>query len=356
MAGTISRRLHCALAVGLAVAAVVGLDSASVPVAFNTEGRFGRGVAPKVTPSLLVPVYQGLSLVRERKIGTELMEPVMLLQEEMEKLKMEGLEEPVWLGSPTSGTLKELQEKYVGNSEDGFWMLDLSTLPEAPSSTTLGVPGARWAKLRDRNAAPSVCDLLEDDHAALLAVAAGLSNWHRSVRFCAKCGGPTESFRSGSNRRCSACGSRFRPRVDPAMIVLVTSGRRCLLGRKASWPPGRFSALAGFVEFGETLEECVRREVREESGVVVDDHSIRFVASQPWLFPRSLLLGFTAEAADDTIDVDQDELEEVKWFEASYLRRQLLSADKDSADDFNIPSKTSLAHSLIKGWLHEVES
>ena len=281
MAGTISRRLHCALAVALAVAAVVGLDSASVPVAFNTEGRLGRGVAPKVTPSLLVPVYQGLSLVRERKIGTELMEPVMLLQEEMEKLKMEGLEEPVWLGSPTSGTLKELQEKYVGNSEDGsliasaefgdkrswwiftiaarkgllliqvytvlyctsflgpyrvlkaspntqeltfhrtdhqlisiylwfswihletsyfcstirtwkswgFWMLDLSTLPEAPSSTTLGLPGARWAKLRDRNAAPSVCDLLEDDHAALLAVAAGLSNWHRSVRFCAKCGG-----------------------------------------------------------------------------------------------------------------------------------------------------------------------
>ena len=119
MAGAISRRLHRALAVALAVVAVVGLGSASVPVAFNTEGRLGRGVAPKVTPSLLVPVYQGLSLVRERKIGTELMEPVMLLQEEMEKLKMEGLEEPVWLGSPTSGTLKELQEKYVGNSEDG---------------------------------------------------------------------------------------------------------------------------------------------------------------------------------------------------------------------------------------------
>lgn len=121
MAGAISRRMHRALAVALAVVAVVGLGSASVPVAvaFNTEGRLGRGVAPKVTPSLLVPVYQGLSLVRERKMGTELMEPVMLLQEEMEKLKMEGLEEPVWLGSPTSGTLKELQEKYVGNSEDG---------------------------------------------------------------------------------------------------------------------------------------------------------------------------------------------------------------------------------------------
>ena len=116
MAGAISRRLYRALAVTLVVA--VGLGSASVPVAFNTEGRLGRGVAPKVTPSLLVPVYQGLSLVRERKM-MELLEPVMLLQEEMEKLKMEGLEEPVWLGSPTSGTLKELQEKYAGNSEDG---------------------------------------------------------------------------------------------------------------------------------------------------------------------------------------------------------------------------------------------
>ena len=117
MAGAISRRLYRALAVTLVVA--VGWGYASVPVAFNTEGRLGRGVAPKVTPSLLVPVYQGLSLVRERNIGMELLEPVMVLQEEMEKLKMEGLEEPVWLGSPTSGTLKELQEKYAGNSEDG---------------------------------------------------------------------------------------------------------------------------------------------------------------------------------------------------------------------------------------------
>lgn len=163
-------------------------------------------------------------------------------------LVVEGKGLTAWIGSCETGPLAELQQ-----SRSGFWLLDLSELPEPPSPTAMGLPGARWGKLRSR-AGVSICeDLASDDYAALLSTAAGLAAWHRSVRFCALCGGQTEPYRAGTNRRCVACGARFRPRLDPAMIVLVTHRNRCLLGRKAAWPPGRFSALAGFVEFGETL-------------------------------------------------------------------------------------------------------
>eukprot|EP00401_Gymnodinium_catenatum_P013266 CAMPEP_0117591776 /NCGR_PEP_ID=MMETSP0784-20121206/71725_1 /TAXON_ID=39447 /ORGANISM="" /LENGTH=112 /DNA_ID=CAMNT_0005393545 /DNA_START=110 /DNA_END=445 /DNA_ORIENTATION=- len=107
------------------------------------------------------------------------------------------------------------------------------------------------------------------------------------------------------------------------MIVLVTSGTRCLLGRKREWPAGRFSTLAGFVEFGETLEECVVREIREESGVAIARDSIRFVASQPWLFPCTLLLGIICEASTEAITVGEEELQDVAWFDADAVRAAL---------------------------------
>ena len=317
-------------------------------VAFNTEGRLQRGLRPPKSSEgrSLVPVYQGLSLVTERNGQFE---PVLLGSQ------MESKGDDIsWIGmAHESSALAELQRRASHRVDSGFWMLDFSAHSEAPSMSELGLHDAQWCKLRSRHAGPSVCDrLASDDYAALLAIAAGLSEWHRSVRFCSKCGGETKAVRAGSNRQCLKCESRFRPRVDPAMLVLVTDGDRCLLGRKASWPPGRFSALAGFVEFGETLEECVVREVREESGVIVDKTSITFCASQPWLFPRSLLLGFTARAAKTEIEVT-DELEDVKWFEAGYVEACL--ADKGKAsEDFNIPSETSLAHSLIKGWLNNL--
>mmetsp|Transcript_40662 Transcript_40662/g.130917 ORF Transcript_40662/g.130917 Transcript_40662/m.130917 type:complete len:225 (+) Transcript_40662:127-801(+) len=208
-----------------------------------------------------------------------------------------------------------------------------------------------WALLRDRKGR-SVCDsLVADDYAALLGSARGLALWHRSVPFCAKCGGRTESHRAGRNRRCQECSERFRPRVDPSVIVLVVNGTHCLLGRKSEWPPGRFSTLAGFVEFGETLEECVVREMREESGVAVDRQSLRFVASQPWLFPRSLMMGFTVEAPrDEPLKVDDDELEAADWFSAEEVRAAL----QGTAEQNNlrsVPSKASLARTVIESWL-----
>jgi len=195
-----------------------------------------------------------------------------------------------------------------------------------------------------------------DDYAALLAMARGLALWHRSVNFCAVCGGATRPFRDGANQKCVECGERFRPRTDPSVIMLVTSGDKCLLGRQASWPAGRYSTLAGFAEFGETLEECVLREVREESGVYVARASVRFVASQPWLFPRSLMVGFIAEADTEALTVD-DELDGAGWFDREYVRSQLaLQGESDAPPEqgaFHVPSRISLARTLIDTWLDE---
>ncbi|CAK9075504.1 NAD-capped RNA hydrolase NudC (DeNADding enzyme NudC) (NADH pyrophosphatase) [Durusdinium trenchii] len=335
-------------------------------VAFNTEGRFQRGAPPsEATPhgASMVPIYRGMSLVSETATGE--LEPVLLSSEQVQ------MGEASWLGTAEeSSALAELQRKASHRLGSGFWMLDVSNcFDQAPSLSDLGLredfnaspsvssTSAQWHKLRSRAGASVVDRLASEDYAALLAVAAGMSAWHRSVRFCATCGAPTEAVRSGLQRQCCQCGSRFRPRVDPAMLVLVTDGDRCLLGRKASWPAGRFSALAGFVEFGETLEECVIREVREESGVLVDPKSICFVASQPWLFPRSLLLGFTAKPVSTEIKLTE-ELEDVKWFEADYIEACLAEADDIDASDtrFNIPSRTSLANSLIHGWLQSIRA
>jgi len=144
------------------------------------------------------------------------------------------------------------------------------------------------------------------------------------------------------------------------VIVLVVDGHRCLLGRKANWPAGRFSTLAGFVEFGETLEECVVREVHEESGVVVARDSIRFVASQPWLFPRSLMVGFIADAARTDVSVDRDELEDASWFHADHVRESIAAdggGDGAAAGDgsFHVPSRASLARTIIEAWLQDLE-
>ena len=311
--------LHVGFKVGLMrrLAPLLLLSSlAYVDVSFNTQGRFRRG---KPVEGLFVPCYRGLSLLREGE--------AVLLESE------EGGDFKSWLGSMD-----------VGQGELGYWMLDFSTRPEAPKELK-----GTWGPLRGS------MDGLQDDLRAVLATAAGLSSWHQGQRYCGRCGAATEVCRAGQQRRCVACGARSRPRVDPAVLVLVTQGQRLLLGRKARWPAGRYSALAGFVEFGETVEECVVREVKEEAGVEVEPSSMQFVCSQPWLFPRSLLLGFTAEACTDEITVDMEEMEDVRWFHASYVRARLAEASKgqEVQDHFNIPSRTSLANCLISRWLQQ---
>ena len=187
---------------------------------------------------------------------------------------------------------------------------------------------------------------LPADEAALAGYAGSLLAWHRRHRFCANCGAPTESRDGGHERICPACGAHHFPRTDPVVIARVTDGHGLLLGRQASWPEGRFSLLAGYVEPGETLEEAVRREVLEESGVRLD--SVAYLASQPWPFPSSLMLGFSALAERGDPQPGDDELAEVRWFEREEVER----AARGEGPLLLAPPY-AIARRLIDAWLAE---
>jgi NAD+ diphosphatase len=161
---------------------------------------------------------------------------------------------------------------------------------------------------------------LPAEHAALAAYARALLHWHTRQRHCGVCGQPTAARDGGHLRVCKneACGTQHFPRTDPAVIMLVRNGDACLLGRQRNWPRGMYSTLAGFVEPGETIEEAVVREVAEEAGIMV--HDVRYFRSQPWPFPASLMLGFTARATSREIRLGDDELEDARWFTRDEIR------------------------------------
>ena len=183
--------------------------------------------------------------------------------------------------------------------------------------------------------------IVEPEDGALLAYARAMMTWHQRHRFCGACGAPTESQQAGHLRRCTRaeCAAEIFPRTDPAVIMLVRDGDWCLLGRQARWPPGVYSALAGFVEPGESLEDAVGREVMEEAGVAID--GCEYHSSQPWPFPSSIMLGFWATARRGEVRVDGSELEEARWFH----RDQVL------AQEVRLPPKLSIARRLIDDWL-----
>jgi len=183
--------------------------------------------------------------------------------------------------------------------------------------------------------------VLPADESNLAAHAIALINWHRRHRFCTICGSSTRNESGGNTRICenTACANRVFPRVDPAIIVLVSRRDRCLLGRQESWPDGRFSTIAGFVEPGESLEDAVRREVREETNIRVG--SVHYHSSQPWPFPSSLMLGFTASAESDDIHLNDGELEDARWFSRKELRSGFPK----------LPYRLSIARRLVDNWL-----
>jgi NAD+ diphosphatase len=188
---------------------------------------------------------------------------------------------------------------------------------------------------------------LSDADAGLLAHVAALEQWHARHPRCPLCGAATIVALAGHVRRCVDDGSEHHPRTDPAVIMLVVDAdgpdQRCLLGRQPTWPAGRMSTLAGYVEAGETLEHAVVREVFEEVGVRVED--VRYVASQPWPFPSSLMLAFTARATTTTLDVDGLEIAEANWFTRDQLRAAIASGT------VRLPMRASVAYYLIDGWL-----
>mmetsp|Transcript_6478 Transcript_6478/g.12194 ORF Transcript_6478/g.12194 Transcript_6478/m.12194 type:complete len:275 (+) Transcript_6478:638-1462(+) len=240
------------------------------------------------------------------------------------------------------------------------------------------------------------------EDAAIYSTANGLIEFHKSHKFCSYCGTPTLTSKAGSSRICSnhnsinsngTCPSptSIYPRIDVASIMLITSPceNYALLGRKKSWPKGRYSTLAGFLEIGETIEQCCIRETFEESGVYVDRSSLRFIKSQPWPFPRSLMTGFRARATFDsgrdgtsheitrsssnssnsnghdllpTIRFDQDEMEDVRWFHRKYVAERITEGSTalsykpmGQEEEFHIPGKSSLARYLILQWVREEE-
>ena len=229
---------------------------------------------------------------------------------------------------------------------------------EAPEGTLLFLGetdgGRRAAVLVDRVpdelqpvSVRTLAPLLSADELSLAVHAVGMSRWLASTPFCPRCGTRTEVHDAGHLRRCPGCGASHFPRTDPAVIMLVTDDQdRALLGHQASWPEGRWSTLAGFVEPGESLEDAVRREVAEESGVVVGE--VRYGASQPWPFPASLMVGFFGRATSTDIEVDGVELGAAQWVTRDQLREQ------GRAGTLLLPpAGVSISSWLIEQWFGE---
>lgn len=242
--------------------------------------------------------------------------------------------------TPDGGDLLWLGRNEVGAGDAVFLGLDGDGRPcFAVDGRADGLPGraldARAAGMR-----------LGDGRAAIVAEARSLIDWHRRHRFCASCGAPTEMAKGGWSRHCSGCGAEHFPRVDPVVIMLAVREDHALVGRQPGFPPGFYSALAGFVEPGESLEEAVVRELAEEVGLACRD--VRYVASQPWPFPSSLMLGATAQADAHELRLDPEELEEARW-----VSRDECAAALAGAGSWSAPPPLAIAHHLLR---HFVES
>ena len=189
-----------------------------------------------------------------------------------------------------------------------------------------------------------VVSLLNYQEGALMTLAQFMINWNSNNRFCGKCGHPTVNSEAGNVCICenSQCKQSHFPSMDPAIIVLVSSGEYCLLGSQKPWPKGMYSTIAGFVEPGENIEDAVIREVAEETGIKVKE--IKYQSSQPWLFPSSLMLGFTATAMSNKIRIVKNELDDARWFSREEIKDNL------NQGLMRLPSKVSIAYRLIKTW------
>ncbi len=246
----------------------------------------------------------------------------------------------------------------LGLDEEGpLWAVDEQPPPAADARPALigaggrrGEPAPRahgWISLRE--AAGS----LSQAEGGLAGYAASLLNWHRSHRFCANCGAETSPTEGGLTRTCPRCGVLHHPRTDPVVIMLVTGGDRVLLGRQATWPAGRYSALAGFVGPGESLEEAVAREVFEEAGVQIAEPA--YVSSQPWPFPASLMLGFEVPWTSGEPGGTDPELQDVRWFDRDAVAEAALRnaewEHEELVADLQLPPRSAIARRLIDGWL-----
>lgn len=240
-------------------------------------------------------------------------------------------------------TAERVREPILLGVEDGNGLFAFDLDDRSQGSPAPAPNGVRLISLRDAGAA------LPHAEAGLAAYAVALLNWHRRHRFCANCGAATEVVEAGYSRHCPRCGAIHFPRTDPCVIMTVEHDGRLLLGRRTGWPAGRLSVLAGFVSPGESAEEAVVREVREESGIVARRPA--FVASQPWPFPASLMLGFHAVSEGGRPRARDGELEEVHWLPRDVVR----DAARGGNAGFELPPSVSIARFLIEHWIASQE-
>jgi NAD+ diphosphatase len=191
-------------------------------------------------------------------------------------------------------------------------------------------------------------DLLSPDLLGATGCAKAMLDWHARHRFCANCGQPSTMRAAGWRRECDACSAQHFPRVDPVVIMVAVSGERCLLGRQARFAPGMYSALAGFLEPGETIEDAVRREILEEAGIPCS--RVVYLASQPWPFPSSLMIGCFAKATTEEISIDRTELEDARWFSRAELAAMFAGSHPH---ELKAPQPFAIAHHLLKAFVEE---
>ena len=243
-------------------------------------------------------------------------------------------ERAIFLTSEEVGDLAEKGESVLLGSLDGLTYFALEVAADVE-------PPKRFAPLGEFRGLHSSGRRLEAKEGAILAYAKGMLFWHQRHHFCGECGEPTESVEGGFVRQCINKHKHF-PRTDPAIIVLIESGERCLLGRQPSWAAGRYSVIAGFVEPGESVEDAVLREAREEANIDLVD--ICYHSSQPWPFPSSLMLGYIAKAATTDIQLIDDELEDARW-----ISREEMVAELKNETLF-LPPDVSISRHLIETW------
>ncbi|MBW8743816.1 MAG: NAD(+) diphosphatase [Sphingomonas sp.] len=251
------------------------------------------------------------------------------------------LDMPDYLPSSADGAL--VWQPFTPLPRDETLLLGLiDGIPRFARIDPEAVAARRWPELM------TFLDGLSPGEAGIYAAARSVLDWHARHRFCANCGTKTAPHRAGWARLCPQCGTEHYPRTDPVVIMLAEFEHRVLVGRQPGFAPGRYSALAGFVEVGESIEEAVARELREEAGVVAT--AVRYIASQPWPFPSQLMIACIASATDATIALDMAELEDAKWVDRAEVEKSL-RGDADAV--FGAPPRYAIANSLFRAWLAE---
>jgi NAD+ diphosphatase len=257
------------------------------------------------------------------KKGAPLNEPLFVMRD---ALGLGAIAETIFLGqvddAPRFGVAIEQAAAEALKSRDGFHAADLRSI--------------------------AVQGLVAPDHLAPIAEAKAMLHWHARHRFCPNCGAPTQAVSGGWRRDCASCEAQHFPRTDPVVIMLAVDGERCLLGRSPRFVPSMWSCLAGFMEPGESIEDAVRRETREEVGIVCG--RVVYFRSQPWPFPASLMLGCHTEALTHEIVLDRQELEGARWFSRDEVTAMLL---RRHPHGLTTPPPIAIAHHIIRAWLED---